>query len=163
MAYVGSDEEPLKLSDIEGKNIGLCAERSAIVHQCLTVLNQCVLKSYNPFYTATHLTVGDNYDRNLHAVVILENRDNTADSLLFDAENLLTYRQTPESTKISGLGLYVLSPEELERFKNGDALPLKSIFEKFGMTVEGEKRFYGDGQIERKVGLDEQDGQEGNR
>ncbi len=146
----------LTLSDIEGKNIGQCAERAAIVHQCLTVLNQCLLKSYKPFYTTTRLTVGDNHNGTPHAVVILQNNDNTADSLLFDAENPLIYRQTSQGQEVPGLGLYVLSPEELEQFGNGQTLKLKSIYEKFGMTVDGENRFYGDGTVDKTMKQDEQ-------
>lgn len=59
-------------------------------------------------------------------------------------ENLLHYKQTEESRPVAGVGLFPISSDELERFISGESLKLQSIYEKFGMTIIDEDRYYGD-------------------
>lgn len=136
----------LTLSDIQGKNIGQCAERATIAHNCLKVLEKTgAIQSYSSKLTNSFLDVDGN--RGPHSFVTLISKDPTKDSLLFDIENLLHYKTEPDGQLTEGVGLYAMMPDELEQFKEGKTLKLKSIWEKFGLKISDKDRYYGNEKV----------------
>lgn len=140
-AYFQAKNNRLSLSEIEGKNIGLCAERAAIGHQLLTILQQAGLTNYESFLTNSHLTTNT---REPHAFIVLKHREDTSKQLIFDIENPLRYQKNDTDKPMLGIALYPMTKEEYEAFKDGKRIAPKSIYEQVGMSIVGNKRLYGD-------------------
>ena len=133
------NDDHLKLSDIHGRSIGLCAERASVAQNCFEVLREIgILRSYIPYLTISRIINDGNI--NPHAFIILVNEQKC--SWLFDIENDIKYLNR-DGTPTQGLAFYQMSKEELERFKEGQSIQLKSIYELYGYKLCGKSRFYG--------------------
>jgi len=142
--YYGRDV--VALSEIQGKKIGLCAERSAIAHNCLAVLEKAgVIKSYISTYTVTHMT--NDGKRGSHCVVTLINKNIERNSILFDIENPIGYGTDDKIYNVPAV--YVLGPGELKDFKDGKSLHLKTPYDDNLIVDSDKNRQYGYG-IETK-------------
>lgn len=140
-AYLNADENRLKLSEIKDKKIGLCAERTAMAHQLLTLLEkEGPLENYTSYLTNSHIKVNE---KDPHAFIILQHKEDKEKNFLFDIENPMDYKVRPDTETVKGIALYSMNAEELEKFKDGKCLKLKSVYENLGMTVIDDKRMYG--------------------
>lgn len=146
-AYFKASDNRLNLSDIEGKNIGLCAERAAIGHQLLSIIEKAGLTNFQSFFTNSHLTIDT---REPHAFIILKHKIDSSKQYIFDIENVLEYKRKEDSKSKLGISLYPMTEKEYEAFKEGKSIAPQSIYEQFGMTVLSAKRFYGDEEYNRE-------------
>ena len=143
-AYLGVKDTHLSLSEISGKKIGLCAERAAIGHQLLTLIEKSGLINYESSLINSHLAL----DKRIpHSFILLKHKSDSSKQFIFDIENPIKYKPTNESKPMPGLALYPISEEEYYSFINGEVISPKSIFEQYGMMIVGEQRYYGDGEI----------------
>ena len=133
--------ERLNLSEIKGKRIGLCAERAAIGHQLLSILERSGLMNFESFLTNSHMTTDT---KEPHSFIVLKHKKDSSKQFIFDIENPLEYKMDESSEPKLGIALYSMTEEEYEAFKEGKSIVPKSIYEQFGMSVVGEKRAYGD-------------------
>lgn len=140
-AYFQAKDNRLSLSEIEGKNIGLCAERAAIGHQLLSILQQAGLTNYESYLTNSHLTTNT---REPHAFIVLKHKENASKQFIFDIENPLEYQRSDTDKPMLGIALYPITEEEYEAFKDGKSIAPQSIYEQIGMSIVGNKRLYGD-------------------
>ena len=137
-AYFRNNEH-LTLSDIKNERIGLCAERASVAQNCFEVLREVgILKNYIPHLTNSHLTIEGN--RNPHSFITLVSEEKS--SWIFDIENNIEYLDK-DGNKTLGVALYKMSKEELEEFKQGHSLKLKSVYELSGIKECGLDRYYG--------------------
>lgn len=143
-AYLKSSNNRLNLSEIQGKNIGLCAERSAIGHQIFSILEKSGLTNFDSFLTNSHLTAGA---REPHSFIVLKHKTDSSKQYIFDIENPLKYKQTRDSEPMLGIALYPMSEDEFEAFREGKSISPQSIYEQFGMTLVDDQRYYGDEEI----------------
>ena len=58
--------------------------------------------------------------------------------------------QAPNGNKVMDVALYPMNASEFERFKAGESINLKSIYELNGYNVVGPKRYYGNGHVIEK-------------
>lgn len=131
----------LSLSDIQGQFLGQCAERAAIAHQCLLVIKEHgLLPNHSPEYTATKISIDGKSAP--HAVVVLRSTNPDKSNYLFDIENPVNFVQ-PNGTKNKGVGLYVVSPEQLSKFEKGDFMPLTPVYVQLGCKMDEKERCYG--------------------
>lgn len=131
----------LSLSDIQGEFVGECAERAAIAHQCLLVIKEHgLLPNHSPEYTATKLSIDGEFFP--HAVVILRSTNPDKSNYLFDIENPVNYEQ-PNGVKTKGVGLYVVSPEQLSKLEKGNSMPLTPVYIQLGCKMDEKERCYG--------------------
>ena len=134
-----SNNEHLTLSDIKNERIGLCAERASVAQNCFEVLREAgIIKSYIPHLTNSHLTIKG--ERTPHSFITLVNEEKS--SWIFDIENNIEYLDK-DGNKTFGVALYKMSKEELEEFKQGHSLKLKSVYELSGIEECGQDRYYG--------------------
>lgn len=140
-AYLKATDNRLNLSQIKGKNIGLCAERAAIGHQLLSILERAGLINFESFLINSHMTVNT---REPHSFIILKHKKDSSKQYIFDIENPLEYKTSEYSEPKLGIALYSLKEEEYQAFKAGKSISPQSIYEQFGMSVVSAKRFYGD-------------------
>ncbi len=141
-AYFKAKDNRLSLSEIKGKKIGLCAERAAIGHQLLTILEKAgFIGEFESFFTRSHMTV-DTFVP--HAFIVLKNKKDSSKQYIFDIENLIEYKKNESSELVPAIALYPLTEEEFEDFKEGKSLSPQCIHEQFGLSVVGPKRYYGD-------------------
>ena len=135
--YLSFKKKILNLSEFEGKNIGACAERAAIAHQCLNVFKaSCPDMKYSIHYAITR----SNGMR--HAVILFI-------PLLEELSNVLLWDITNDVFCINNFGmltrtvaLYELDEQEYSDFLKGKVLCPKHIYEKKGRKVI-EKLSYG--------------------
>ncbi len=146
-AYSQADDNRLNLFQIEGKKIGLCAERAAIGHQLLSILEKAGLTNYESFLTTSHMTIDT---KGPHSFIVLKHKEDSSKQYIFDIENPLEYKMRDDSKPRLGVALYPMTEEEYEAFKAGKSISPKSIYEQFGMSVVGNKRFYGDGELNQE-------------
>jgi len=149
MAYWDAKDDHLNLSEVKGKRIGLCAERAAIGHQLLSILQQAGLMRLTSFYTSSFLTTER---KESHAFIILEYKGDEPVQYIFDIENPLTCKQREDTPPVWGVPLYPMTAEEYEAFKQGKSIAPQSIYEKNGWSVVGDKRFFGQEDIRREIG-----------
>lgn len=124
------------------KNIGLCAERAAIGHQLLTILEKAgFIGEFESFLTLSHMAVDTLVP---HAFIVLKNKKDSSKQYIFDIENLIEYKKNESSELVPAIALYPLTEEEFEDFKEGKSLSPQCIHEQFGLSVVGPKRYYGD-------------------
>ena len=140
-AYFQSDNNRLTLSEIKGKNIGLCAERAAIGHQMLSILEKAGLTNFESFFTNSHVTIDTSEP---HSFIVLKNKNDSSKTFIFDIENPIEYKKSEESKSNLGIALYSMTEEEYQAFKDGKNISPQSIYEQFGMLLVSDKRFYGD-------------------
>ena len=139
--YLEAEDGCLSLSDIQGEQIGVCAERTAMAQQMMAVLEkEGVLANYTTFITNSYITTDT---REPHSFIILKHNTDSTKQYLFDIENLLKYKPTNEAQEIFGEAFYPMTEQEFKDFQEGKSLCLKSIYEHFGMTVVDKPRFYG--------------------
>ncbi len=141
-AYFNAQKGVLNLSDIEGKQVGVCAERSMVGHQLLSLLSAEGDINYNSHIANSFLTV--NGEREPHSFIILKHKEEDK-QFLFDIENPVQYQNGEEI--VSGVALYSMTEAEYKDFLAGKVISPESIYEKFGMTLIGDKRYYGNGEI----------------
>lgn len=134
--YIGHEGD-LKLSDIKGKSLGACAEWSTIAHNCIVVLQKAgMMKNFSSKLTSSNIMVDGSEDK--HTFILLKNNDDTKGSYIFDLTN-------PIIDTVDGrvhLGVFALSPEELEKFESGEPIIPLSVFEKAGMQIHSGTRIY---------------------
>ena len=131
----------LSLSDIQGQFVGKCAERAAIAHQCLVVLKENgLLPNHSPEYTVTKISMDGKPDP--HAVVVLRSTNPDKSNYLYDVENPVNF-VLPNGTKTSGVGLYPMSSEQLDKFETGDAMSLSPVYVELGCKTNEKERVYG--------------------
>ena len=141
-AYIKAKNNRLSLSEIKGKNIGLCAERAAIGHQLLTILEKAgFIWEFESFLTLSHMAVDTLVP---HAFIVLKNKKDSSKQYIFDIENLIEYKKNDSSELVPAIALYPLTEEEFEDFKEGKSLSPQCIHEQFGLSVVGPKKYYGD-------------------
>jgi len=140
-AYFQATDNRLNLSEIKGKNIGLCAERAAIGHQLLSILERAGLTNFESFLTNSHMTTDT---REPHSFIVLKHKKDSSKQYIFDIENPLEYKTSESSEPMLGIALYPMTEEEYEAFKEGKSIDPQSIYEQFGMSVVSAKRLYGD-------------------
>ena len=146
-AYFQAPDNRLNLSEIKGKNIGLCAERAAIGHQLLTILERAGLTNFESFFTNSHMTTDT---REPHSFIVLKHKKDLSKQYIFDIENPLEYKTSESSEPKLGIALYHMTEEEYAAFKEGKNIVPQSIYEQFGMSVVSAKRFYGDENQEKE-------------
>lgn len=146
-AYFQATDNRLNLSEIKGKNIGLCAERAAIGHQLLSILEGAGLTNFKSFLTNSHMTTDT---REPHSFIVLKHKKDSSKQYIFDIENPLEYKTSESSEPKLGIALYPMTEEEYEAFKEGKSIVPQSIYEQFGMQVVSAKRFYGDENQEKE-------------
>lgn len=146
-AYFQATDNCLNLSEIKGKNIGLCAERAAMGHQLFSILEKADITKYESFFTNSHMTVET---REPHAFIVLKHKKDKEKQYLFDIENPLEYQRSEESEPQLGIALYTLTEEEYETFKEGKSISPKSIYEQLGMKLVSKRRIYGDEETNRE-------------
>lgn len=146
-AYFQATDNRLNLSEIKGKNIGLCAERAAIGHQLLSILERAGLTNFKSFLTNSHMTTDT---REPHSFIVLKHKKDLSKQYIFDIENPLEYKTSESSEPKLGIALYPMTEEEYEAFKEGKSIVPQSIYEQFGMQVVSAKRFYGDENQEKE-------------
>ena len=139
--YTHSSDSCLNLSEIEGKGIGKCAERAAIAHQLLSILEKAGIISFKSYFTISRLhdksQISNNYYRNwYHVFIIIENNNNTS-KFIFDIENPLTYSISDDPTEGSrqGIALYPITEEQIEALKNGKTIFPLSVYERNGLSL----------------------------
>lgn len=140
-AYLQAPNNRLNLSEIKGKNIGLCAERAAMGHQLLSILEKAGLINFESFLTNSHMTM-DTIEP--HSFIVLKHKKDSSKQYIFDIENPLEYKMNESSEPRLGVALYSMTEEEYKAFKEGKSISPQSIYEQFGMSVVSAKRFYGD-------------------
>ena len=74
-AYFQATDNRLNLSEIKGKNIGLCAERAAIGHQLLSILERAGLTNFKSFLTNSHMTTDT---REPHSFIVLKHKKDSS-------------------------------------------------------------------------------------
>ena len=146
-AYFQATDNRLNLSEIKGKNIGLCAERAAIGHQLLSILERAGLTNFKSFLTNSQMTTDT---REPHSFIVLKHKKDSSKQYIFDIENPLEYKTSESSEPKLGIALYPMTEEEYEAFKEGKSIVPQSIYEQFGMQVVSAKRFYGDENQEKE-------------
>ena len=146
-AYFQATDNRLNFSEIKGKNIGLCAERAAIGHQLLSILERAGLTNFKSFLTNSHMTTDT---REPHSFIVLKHKKDSSKQYIFDIENPLEYKTSESSEPKLGIALYPMTEEEYEAFKEGKSIVPQSIYEQFGMQVVSAKRFYGDENQEKE-------------
>lgn len=146
-AYFQATDNRLNLSEIKGKNIGLCAERAAIGHQLLSILERAGLTNFKSFLTNSHMTTDT---REPHSFIVLKHKKDSSKQYIFDIENPLEYKTSESSEPKLGIALYPMTEEEYKAFKEGKSIVPQSIYEQFGMQVVSAKRFYGDENQEKE-------------
>ena len=146
-AYLQATDNRLNLSEIKGKNIGLCAERAAIGHQLLSILERAGLTNFESFLTNSHMITDT---REPHSFIVLKHKKDSSKQYIFDIENPLEYKISESSEPKLGIALYPMTEEEYEAFKEGKSIAPQSIYEQFGMSVVSAKRFYGDENQEKE-------------
>ena len=133
----------LNLSDIKNKKIGICAERAAIGHQLISVLQQA---DFIPPYISSYYTLSNLHadtQSEPHALIVLENKKDKSRNILFDIENPLEFYSTNTNQNELGIGFYIMTEDEYNAFKEGKSISPKSIYEQNGMSLIGSKRFFG--------------------
>ena len=140
-AYFQATNNRLNLSEIKGKNIGLCAERAAMGHQLLSILEKADLINFESILTNSHMTM-DTIEP--HSFIVLKHKKDSSKQYIFDIENPLEYKMNESSEPRLGVALYSMTEEEYKAFKEGKSISPQSIYEQFGMSVVSAKRFYGD-------------------
>ena len=140
-AYFQATNNRLNLSEIEGKNIGLCAERAAIGHQLLSILEKSGLINFESFFTNSHMTIDA---RAPHSFIVLKHKKDSSKQYIFDIENPLEYKPKEDSEPMLGIALYPMTEEEYKAFREGKSISPQSIYEQFGMSIVSDKRVYGD-------------------
>ena len=60
-------------------------------------------------------------------------------------ENPVQYQS--DGKILDGVALYSMTEAEYKEFVEGKVISPKSIYEKFGLTLIGDKRYYGNGEI----------------
>lgn len=145
-AYLSAKDGKLKLSEIQGKRIGICAERATLAHQMLTILGEAGLTNYESILVNTHLTTDK---KEPHALVVLKNKKDQSKIFLFDIENPLQYQKGDNPRLATGVALYPLTEQQYKDFMDGKVICPQSIYEQAGMPVYGEQKFFGDGEIEK--------------
>jgi len=148
-AYFHKKDGCLSLSEIESKNIGLCAERSVIGHQLLSILQQANIINYESYLINSHLTIDGKKETTIepHSFIILKHKHDSSKQFIFDIENPIYYKISDNDTPVPGVALYPITEEEYESFKVGKSISPHSIFEQFGMSIVGDQRLYGDEKI----------------
>lgn len=147
-AYVSAPDQKLKLSEIQGKRVGLCAERAIMAQQIMATLEkEGMLANYTTFLTNSHLTVDGN--REPHSFIVIKHNSDSSKQFLFDVENLLHHKPTKESQPVPAVALYPMTEQEFKDFQEGKSFQLKSIYEHFGMTVVDKPRIYGDEEVKQ--------------
>lgn len=145
-AYMQKDDCHLTLSEIKGKQLGACAERAAIGHQLLNLLQLSGAINYDSILTNSRLT---EKERNLHSFIILKSRKDPSKAFLFDIENPVDYKEKEDSKPTKGIALYQLTEQELKDFEDSKSISPKSIYEQFGMILLGDRRIYGEGKKDK--------------
>lgn len=140
-AYLEAKDNHLTLSEIQGRRIGLCAERAAIGHQMLSILEKAGITNFISFLTNSHLTVDT---REPHSFIVIKHKTDLSKQYLFDIENPLRYKPNTNSEPVLGIALYPMTKEEFEAFREGKSISPQSIYQQFGMTTVDSQRFYGD-------------------
>ena len=143
-AYLKADNNRLTLSEIQEKNIGLCAERAAIGHQMFSIIEKAGLTNFTSFLTISHLTVDT---REPHSFIVLKHNTDSSKQYIFDIENPVKYMKTSDSKPMLGVALYPMTQEEFEAFQEGKSIAPQTIYEQFGMIIADTKRYYGDEEI----------------
>ena len=140
--YFNSSDESVHLSDLKGKNIGLCIERAAIAHQIITVLGAAGITNYKSIFTTSDLEIKDEKnDFGAHAFIILENKNNESERYLFDVQNPV--RVTKGEEKYILDGIFDLRDDEYESFLNKDVITPKCTYENYGYKLDEPERIYG--------------------
>lgn len=140
--YLKSGDESISLSDIKGKNIGLCVERAAIAHQVFTVLSESGISNYKSIYTTSELEVDDgtnNYGP--HAFIILENKTKESERYIYDIQNPIVVKKDDEQYRVDGI--FDLSEDEYESYINKDMISPKCTYENYGYELVSQNRKYG--------------------
>ena len=141
-AYFDAPRGLLNLSDIENEQIGVCAERAMVGHQLLMLLSKDGDINYDSYIANSFLTVEG--EREPHSFIILKHKEEDK-QFLFDIENPVQYQN--DGKIVGGIALYSMTETEYKDFVEGKVVSPQSIYEKFGMTLIGDKRYYGNGEI----------------
>ena len=146
--YSKANNYHLTLSQIEDKKIGACTERTAIAHQLLVILKEAKIIDYESFFTNSRMTQNTSEP---HSFIILVNKKFPSKKFIYDIENPIEYKINNNTNYSFGVGLYHITEEEYQAFQSGKIILPKSIFEDAGMTIKGEKIFYGNGSRELEI------------
>ena len=135
---IGHDSS-IKLSDIKGKGLGACAEMATVAHNCLVVLQEAgTMTKYTSELVACNIKYEQDENENGHAFVLLKNNDETANSYILDIVNPIQDTETGNFY----YGVFVLSPEELAKFKAGEQIAPITIYEKSGIQINSRTPIY---------------------
>lgn len=137
-AYEHAKNLCLSLSEIEGKQIGLCAERAAIGHQLLSILEQTGILNFESYLTNSYITTKE---MRPHAFIVLKHHKDESKQFIFDIENPIEYHLNGKT--VQGIALYSMTKEEYKDFINGKNISPKNVLEQIGISALGEKRAYG--------------------
>ena len=152
-AYMASKDGCLNLSDIKGKQIGLCAERGIVAHQLLALMEKVgIMKSYQPLATLSHLKTDERYP---HFFITLKNKKDKSKNYLFDIENPVQFQTSKDAKPVTGIALYSLSEDEFKDLQNGKLIAPKTVYEQVGYKLADSepKRYYGDAKEKEEIEL----------
>lgn len=150
-AYSRAKGHHLTLSQIEGKKIGACTERSAIAHQLLVILEKAGVIHHESYFTNSRMTTDTSGP---HSFVILISKNDPSKKYLYDIENPIEFIPKNEINSTLGVGLYHMTEEEYQDFVSGKSISPKSIFEGAGMKVINEKRYFGNGECNQELDME---------
>lgn len=152
-AYFTSKERCLNLSDIKGKQIGLCAERGIVGHQLLALMEKAgIMKNFQSLATGSHLKTDKSSP---HFFITLKHKKDKSRIYLFDIENPVKFQTSKDAKPITGIALYSLSEDEFKDLQNGKLISPKTVYEQFGYKLADSepKRYYGDAKEKEEIEL----------
>lgn len=154
-----TDEEGMvvgtKISDLKGKNVALCSEKSTAAYIILKNLYDNNKIARKPELNLSYLREEFHDDTNPHAFVTLSKEESNypAKYLLYDVENPSVV-ENDKKERLVLVGLYPLTDEEKEEIDKGYACTPTSLYEIMGNYKEiGAKRIYGAKEKESKINL----------
>lgn len=142
--YLNAKDGKVRLSEIQGRRVGICAERATLAHQMISILEKAGLINYESVLTNTHITTSK---KEPHSLILLKNKKDPSKIFLFDIENPLQYQKGDNPRLATGVALYPLTETQYRDFMDGKAISPQSIYEQAGMQVFGEQRFYGESEV----------------
>ncbi|MBR0351445.1 MAG: hypothetical protein IJH76_06490 [Clostridia bacterium] len=122
------DKRIVMASELKEKNIAMCVEYSALVHNCLVVVKEATNnENIMPNLVFTMMTK-DTGKREGHVCEILIGKNGKG--ILFDAINPIVLKEVknPDKKHVE-LGIYLLAKDELDSFISGNKIIPKSPFE----------------------------------
>ena len=125
-AYNSEPDHTLTMSDIKGKHIGQCTERSLITHQVLSIMHDAGETHYKSYYVNSYLHVGD--EKEPHSFLIFQHDEDPSKIFIYDVENPLSVR-IQDGQIVYYPAIYPITIEEFEAFKSGETISPENYWE----------------------------------